>query len=38
MDEDVDRKISNIKRPSDAETESEEYENAVTEIKNQGVS
>lgn len=36
MDEDIARKISSIKKPSD-EAENEKYENDVMKIKNQGV-
>lgn len=31
------RKISNIKTPANTEAEIEEYENCVTEVKNQSV-
>jgi len=38
MDDDLARKISDIKMPSDNEAEIEEYENCVMDIKNQNVS
>lgn len=37
MDEDVARKLGDIKTPSDNEAEIEQYENCVMEIKNQSV-
>jgi len=38
MNDDMTRKISEIKKPSDNETEIEDYDNDVMEIKNQKVS
>lgn len=38
MDEDMTRKISNIRTPPDNEAEIEKYENSVMDIKNQTVS
>lgn len=37
MNDDMARKISDIKTPSNDETEIEKYENSVAEIKNQSV-
>lgn len=37
MDDDVARKINEMKIPSDKEDEIEEYDNCVMEIKNQSV-
>jgi len=38
MDDDMARKVNEIKKPSDNETEIEDYDNGVMEIKNQSVS
>lgn len=38
MNEDMARKVSEIKKPSDNENEIEDYDNNVMEIKNQSVS
>lgn len=37
MNDDMARKISDIKLPSDNQSEIEEYENCVMEVKNQNV-
>lgn len=38
MDDDLARKVSEIKKPSGDENEMEDYDNDVMEIKNQSVS
>jgi len=38
MDDDMARKVNEIKKPSDNEIEIEDYDNGVMEIKNQSVS
>lgn len=38
MNDDMARKINDIKTPTDDETEIEKYENSIADIKNQSVS